>query len=179
MRSSPCSGRTCADGPHFGPPMAPNNTASAARHSSSVSCGSGSPCRSMAAPPNGAGCTENSCLNLAATRSSTRTPSATTSGPMPSPAMTAILAFIRGPSALRAFVGRDRVVLRQEEAELVDSVEQAILRESFERELHGRAVGQRERGRCHVDRELRAGGRDEPGMRLFVDDNWQEPVLET
>ena len=33
--------------------MAPSNTASAARQASSVACGSGSPVRSMAMPPNG------------------------------------------------------------------------------------------------------------------------------
>ena len=135
-RSSPCSGRTGADGPHFGPPMAPNNTASAARQASSVAGGSGSPVRSMAMPPNGASSSMNSWPKRLPICSSTRTPSATTSGPMPSPAMTAIFAFTCWPSSVALLVRADRRVLRQQEAELVDAIQQAVARESFERKFH-------------------------------------------
>src|SRR5689334_1614562 len=136
--------------------MAPNNTASAARHSSSVALGSGSPVRSMAAPPNGAAFIWKSCPNFFATRSSTRVPSATTSGPIPSPAMTAIFAFMTLCSLLtmRAFVRGNGVVLREQEAELVDAVQQAVLGETLQRKFHLRAIGQRERGARDVDGHL-------------------------
>ena len=48
----PCSGLTSTSGPsHFGPPTAPKSIASALRHSSRVSSGSGVPASSIACPP--------------------------------------------------------------------------------------------------------------------------------
>ena len=72
-----------------------------------------------------------------------------------------------------------RVCLLQQEAELVDAVQQAVAREGLERKLHGRAVGQRERAslasRCCSSH---AGIRQQPGVRLLVDDDRQQAVLE-
>ena len=55
--------------------------------------------------------------------------------------------FHLGPSSVALLVGGDRGVLREQEAELIDAVQQAVTRETFERKFHRGAVGQRQRGR--------------------------------
>ena len=79
---------------HFGPPTAPSSTASDARQISSWSFGSGFCRLSIAAPPATTCLYTNSCPYFFATASSTRTASATTSGPIPSPGISAIVFFI-------------------------------------------------------------------------------------
>ena len=96
----PCSGRTLAAGlDHFGPPTAPKSTASArSAQAPAWPAGSASPVASMAAPPSSADSNSKAWPKRAATAASTRTASAVTSPPMPSPGRTAINAFIgRGP----------------------------------------------------------------------------------
>ncbi|MNN09605.1 hypothetical protein D3C81_1224920 [compost metagenome] len=91
MPSNPVSGRSSFGLlSHFGPPTAPSNTASAFWHTSSVSCGSGVPFSSIAMPPNNACSVSNLYPNSSSVRFNTFSASATTSGPMPSPAITAI-----------------------------------------------------------------------------------------
>uniref|UniRef100_A0A7V1ZIF4 Serine/threonine protein kinase n=1 Tax=Thermoanaerobaculum aquaticum TaxID=1312852 RepID=A0A7V1ZIF4_9BACT len=74
-----------------GPPTAPKRTASASRQSRKVASGSGSPVRSMAAPPTSPSLSLSFKPAFSATLSRTRTAAAVTSGPMPSPGSTAIL----------------------------------------------------------------------------------------
>src|SRR5690606_31054644 len=164
------SGRSLASGAdHFGPPMAPSRMASAARQLLSVSSGSGSPWLSMATPPKSRASNVNSWPNRAATFSSARTPSRVTSGPMPSPARTVMLAFLqelqlgRKAGANRRprewsvtqrlaplLVRGDGCVLRQQVAELVHALHQAVAGEGLDGEGHGAAVRQLQRARLQV-----------------------------
>ena len=97
-RSSPCSGRLARGAvSNRGSPTAPNSIASADRAAASVRGGSGSSFASSAAPPIGASRNSN-CSQSKAPAFSTRTASATTSGPMPSPGRIAMRAgFIARP----------------------------------------------------------------------------------
>src|SRR5664279_1349001 len=156
MPSSPCSGRTFARGvSHAGPPTAPRSTASLARQSATVSSGSGFPVASMAAPPISADVVSNECPHRSATASSTRTPCATTSGPMPSPGSSAIFARISVRSRARALVGGDLHFLRGEIAELVDTLEHAVAREGIDGEVETLTARECERLRFEIDREAR------------------------
>ena len=96
IRSSPCSGRTLADGSlsYFGSPIAPNNTASERRQTACVSAGYGSPVASIAQAPTSAFSYLKTCPYFAATRSRTFTASPTISGPIPSPGKSAIFSSI-------------------------------------------------------------------------------------
>ena len=93
MASNPCSGRTLALGSsHFGPPTAPSSTASAPRHSSSVSSGSAVPVWSIAQPPIRASRVTKTCPQRLGDRGQDSVACATTSGPIPSPGRTATTA---------------------------------------------------------------------------------------
>ena len=95
MPSSPCSGRTFAVGlSHLGPPTAPSSTASLHWHKKTVSGGSGCPVASIAQPPRNSEPNTNSWPKRLPMASNTLTASAVTSGPMPSPGKSAIVAFI-------------------------------------------------------------------------------------
>src|SRR5262245_28639380 len=136
----PASGR--AEPPsHFGPPTAPNSTASAARQASSVSDGSGSPTASIAAPPNACSSTESS----SGSASRTATATAITSGPIPSP----------GRQTIR--LATSELPLRQVE-HVPDELGDALLRE-------------RTRVLAHETRDdllLAAGVDDRDPVRLLV-----------
>ena len=96
IASKPCSGRTFAVGSlsNFGSPTLANSTASASMQVWKVSSGNGSPTSSMACAPHRASLYETSCPNFSATADITATPCSIISGPMPSPANTAIFSFI-------------------------------------------------------------------------------------
>ena len=106
--SSPCSGRTLARGSsHFGPPTAPQSTASARSAASIVSGRIAMPWASMQAPPTSSSLVRKSWPKRAPIASRARTPSAVTSGPMPSPASTRMsnrghaASLVRGRSVAR------------------------------------------------------------------------------
>src|SRR6266545_2470113 len=83
------------------------------------------------------------------------------------------------PSALSLrLVRRDRLLLRQQEAQLVDAVHEAVLREAVERERCDGPVRQRDRLRPEIDLHLRAGGRHELRDRRRLQHDRYEPVLE-
>ncbi len=141
--SSPVSGRTLASGAdHFGPPMAPSRMASLARQESRVACGSGSPVRSMAAPPKG-WCVER---ELVAEALRDRVEAAHALGG--NFRTDAIAAQHRDGclhaqlSLCRCFVGGDPLLLLQQEAEFIDAIEQAVAREGIDGELDADAIGQ-------------------------------------
>ena len=116
----------------------PSSTASAARQAASVAAGSGSPCASIAAPPKGSSVSANSWPNsCASARRHAHGLRAVTSGPMPSPAQHRDVRF-----HARALVGLDLArCAREQEAELIDAVEQAVLRKRLERKAHPLPVG--------------------------------------
>src|SRR5215210_852863 len=91
-----------------GSPIGPFSTASAPRHASSVSGGSGVRDDRIAAAPNG--CSSSS--TSGASRSSTRRASATTSGPMPSPGRSTIRIgpLYSGPAAKICEIGTSACV---------------------------------------------------------------------
>ena len=122
---------------HFGPPTAPNKTASARRHSASVAAGSASPVASMAAPPSSAASNQRSGRSAAPRWSSARTASAVTSPPMPSPASTAIKACIRTPASRRrpGFIALDLGELAAQIAELIEPIQQAMARKCLDRKI--------------------------------------------
>ena len=72
----------------------------------------------------------------------------------------------------------DGCVLREQEAELIDAIQQAVARETFERKFHLRAVGQRERGAFDVDGDFDARIGEQPRVSLLVDDDGQQAVLQ-
>ena len=88
--SRPISGRTSPVS-HRGPPTAPFSTASACLTAVRTWGGNGSPCVSMAFPPNGYCAVSYEKPKAVAATSSTRRVSRIVSGPMPSPGSTAIL----------------------------------------------------------------------------------------
>src|SRR5689334_4625438 len=73
---------------------------------------------------------------------------------------------------------RDLLVLRQEEAELVDAVHEAVLREAVDRERRGAPVRQRDRLRAEVDAYARAGRGEELRHRGGLEHDRDEAVLE-
>ena len=79
---------------HFGPPTAPNSTASLSFADSIVSCGSGMPNASIAAPPALSSLVKISISFLEAAASNTSIAAVVISGPIPSPGITAILYFL-------------------------------------------------------------------------------------
>ena len=177
-RSSPASGRTLASGSdHFGPPIAPSSTASARRQPASVAAGSGSPVASMAAPPNGAGFERELVAEAARDRLEHAHAFGVTSGPMPSPARTAIVRLHR-----RALLegARCRGMRSQQEAELVDAVQAGSSARTARAESSTAApVGQRQRGAREVDgRPRRPGCSSSHCMRRLVDHDRQQAVLE-
>src|SRR6185295_3897702 len=109
-----------------------------------------------------------------------RTPSATTSGPMPSPPRTAMRAFMGVTSAgcAAAFERVDRGSLLHQETELVHAIHEAIARKRLEREGHARAVRQCERGAFEIDRDFSTGMREQPRARRLVHQHWHETVLQ-
>ena len=139
-----------------GPPTAPSSTAALERQASIVRGGSGDPEASIAAPPTSASTNSNSRPSCRPSASSTRTASAVTSGPMPSPPSTAMRCVMRA----RLLVRGDALALRQQEAELVDAVEQAVAREGVDRER---------RRCCHraasSERRSRSISSSAPGLR--------------
>src|ERR1700712_316836 len=76
--------------------MAPNKMASLSKQISMVSSGKGLPVASMATAPIRQCVYVNSCPNFSATASSTFIDCCVTSGPIPSPLMTAMFFFING-----------------------------------------------------------------------------------
>ena len=89
--SNPRSGfSSCGKPSHFGPPTEPNMIAVALRQSSRLAGGSGVPVASMAHPPTSASSNSSETPACFPTVFKTLTASPVTSGPMPSPASTAI-----------------------------------------------------------------------------------------
>ncbi len=125
------------------------------RQASIVRGGSGEPVASMAAPPISASVNSNSCSNRVATACSTRTASAVTSGPMPSPPSTAIRAFI----AARLLVGRSIAIAVCASRKPSSSMplHQAVRAKASIGNVHDCAVGQRQRRGGQVDLDLGAG----------------------
>src|SRR5580658_2026839 len=177
--SSPLSGRTLASGAdHFGPPIAPSRMASAARQDASVASGSGWPVRSMAAPPKCWCESVNWCPKRCATACRQRTPSAATSGPMPSPPSTVMEAFIESSVLAPRLVGGDAFLLLQQEAQFIDAVQQAVAGEGVDRETHADAGGERQGGAGQVDLHLAAGIVDEPAAGGLIHHDGQQSVLQ-
>src|SRR5882757_3270870 len=126
---------------HFGPPTEPNSTASASSAVFMAASESGTPCLSSAAPPT--------------------TSSLITSGPMPSPGSTSRLrldAIVFFLSGLRSRVSGRRVqpglgvllaslevvdlrLLLHGQPDIVEAVQQAVLAEGVDLEMHRAAVG--------------------------------------
>ena len=76
---------------HFGPPTAPSSTLSLALHRFTVASGRHSPVSSIAIPPARALLNSNSCPKISPVFSSTSHAALHTSGPIPSPSITATL----------------------------------------------------------------------------------------
>src|SRR6202521_4401606 len=170
-----------------GPPTAPNSTASEALTRSRVAWGRGSPCASYAAPPTRA--SSVSILRPSPRKTSrTRAASRRISGPMPSPARSAIFMPVRsgedpGLGALAAFlVGLDLGAVAQREADLVPAVQEALLARGIDVEAHRRTAGRGHRLRREVDGEPvsgRGGGFAKQLVDLgLLQDHGKEPVLE-
>src|SRR5438445_1971966 len=120
-------------------------------------------------------------------------PSATTSGPMPSPGRTATVSErTRGeevrPSAradarrMRGFVGGDRYIFPEQKSELVDPVQQTVSGKRIDRERVRRSVGQRRALRGEIDghpcaRRFRQLV-DEACIRSGSKGDWEQAVLE-
>ena len=119
-----------------GSPTAASRTASAARHAASVSSGSGVPCvedrvaaeRVLASAP-------------IPSASSTRTASAATSGPIPSPGRTATCVIALEPCD--ALVRGDLVLVLQRQADVVEAVEEPVAGRLVELERQHLAGGGR------------------------------------
>src|SRR5688572_2357359 len=187
MRSMPCSGR-CGRGnaSYCGPPTAPASTASAARASLSVGSGSGSPCASTPAPPYGA--SSSSSFSPSRARAfSTLTACATISGPMPSPASTAIFmgSSAEQPGLALAVLRLERLDLvgvLEREPDLVEPVQQGMLGERVDVELEALAARRGHRLRLEVYRDpvtrLPLDLLEEPVDGLRVELDQQQAVLE-
>ena len=93
---------------------------------------------------------------------------------MPSPASTAMRAFMR-----RLLEALDVGALAEQEAQLVDAVQQAVARERLERKAHRHAVGQQQRAGLDVDGHLGARVLEQPlAGRGSSHDDGQQAVLE-
>ena len=147
MPSRPFSGRFSEGRPsHFGPPTAPRITLSEARQASIVSCGSGVPVASIAAPPMSTSSYTNSWPNLSPTLSRHFSASSTISGPIPSPFITAILNFmivsffVRLPVERRGRIA-GRIVVLMAASEAKPSARASSVRPACVPPLAGRIAG--------------------------------------
>src|SRR5260370_4310362 len=146
---------------HFGPPTEPNNTASASSALFMVSSLSGTPCLSSAAPPTTSSLMSKPTARFLPIQAMILRTSFMTSGPMPSPGSTsrvrldAIVFFLSG---LRCRVSGRRVqpglgvllaslevvdlrLLLPGQPDIVEAVQQAVLAEGVDLEMHRAAVG--------------------------------------
>ncbi len=136
--------------------------------------GSGSPCRSMAMPPNGASPTARNSWPKRAARwpRSTGTAWAMTSGPTPSAGEHAG-GNVRLHGRAFALFGRRSIcalVLDSRKPELVYAVQQAIARETLDRKFNRGAVGQPSASWCPRSmRDLGAGVLEKPLAGSVID----------
>src|SRR6266446_592685 len=132
---------------HLGPPTAPNRTASAACAKRIVASLTATPSASSAAPPTSARSIENDRPRFFAIQWTTRSVSAITSGPMPSPGRKRILYVIRGGLHPRfgLFAARlefgNLVLVAQRQSDVVPAIEQALLAEGIDFEFEAASVG--------------------------------------
>src|SRR6266446_3005743 len=140
---------------HLGPPTAPNRTASAACARFIVASVTATPSASSAAPPTNARSIEKDRPRFFAIQWMTRSVSAITSGPMPSPGKNKILyvmllSFAEGEYSqlhprFGLFAARlecgNLVLVAQRQLDVVPAVEQALLAEGVDFEFEAAAVG--------------------------------------
>src|SRR3569833_4174265 len=153
MRSNPRSGRLSRGSvSYLGPPTAPSNTASAYCANNKHTTDNGTPTATKPTPPMGA-CSASNLKPKSRKTSSTFIASATISGPMPSPANTAILFVMsvvpikfrwvvlrsgkqpRRLDAATLFIRLDLVGVLQGETDVVEAVEQFVFAELVNVEL--------------------------------------------
>src|SRR5579884_163589 len=174
-RNRPASGRMSKGTlSHFGPPTDPNSTASAALACASVTSVSGTPEASIAAPPTRPSLNSKLAMRRRSQNSASRNTSRMISGPMPSPASTRTLRFDgmfrlpsgaggghvplpRLPGARLGLVSADRIHLLLGDADVIEAVQQAVLAERVEVEMHLLAVGAGNRLAVEIDRQHRVG----------------------
>src|SRR5262245_50719673 len=113
---------------------------------------------------------------------STDSAASVTSGPIPSPLRTAIVATMgqasRTSVTVRRLVRRDGLSLREEELQLVDAFHQAVARERLDRKRRPAAVGQGDGGALEIDGDLGAGIGQQLRVRLGFDHDREQAVLE-
>src|SRR6266851_616504 len=146
---------------HLGPPTEPNSTASASSAVFMASSESGTPCLSSAAPPTTSSLMSKPTARLLPIQAMILRTSFITSGPMPSPGSTsrlrldAIVFFLlelksrasgrcMQPGLGVLLAGLEVVDLRlllHGQADIVEAIQQAMLAEGVDREMHGAAVG--------------------------------------
>src|SRR5262245_26063352 len=145
---------------HFGPPTEPNSTASASSAVFIVASLSGTPCLSSAAPPTTSSLMSKPTARLLPIQAMILRTSFMTSGPMPSPGSTsrlrldAIVFFLLASGRLSGggvqpglgfLLARLEVVdlrlLLHGEPDVVEAVQQAVLAERIDVEMHRAAVG--------------------------------------
>src|SRR5215471_10467063 len=201
-RRMPRSGRSSNGNvsSHLGPPTAPKRTASLAIASARVWSVSGTPDSSRAAPPTKPSVISKLAIRCRSQYSITRKVWRMISGPMPSPASTSTLRLDTRVWATRLspwadhaelprprqprllLIGGDFHILLLRQADVVEAVQQTMLAESINLEMHLVAVRPRDRLSREVDRHhgigALAGILHQLIDDLFGQGNRQDAVLE-
>jgi hypothetical protein len=82
-------------------------------------------------------------------------------------------------SLCRCFVGRRCALLLQQEAKLVDTVQQAVAREGIDREINASPRGQLQGAPLQIDADFAAGiDRSARSLVALIDDDGQQAVLQ-
>src|SRR4029077_17473656 len=147
---------------HFGPPTEPNRTASASSAVFMASSESGTPCLSRAAPPTTSSLMSKPTARFLLIQAMILRTSFMTSGPMPSPGSTSrlrldaivffLLEWVARPGSgrgvqpglclfLALLEGVDVRLLLHGQPDVVEAVQQAMLAERIDVEMHRAAVG--------------------------------------
>src|ERR1700730_6643533 len=187
---------------HFGPPTEPNSTASASSAVFMAASESGTPCLSSAAPPTTSSLMSKPTARFLPIQAMILRTSFITSGPMPSPGSTSRLrldAIVFFLSSLRCRVSGRRVqpglgvllaslevvdlrLLLHGQSDIVEAVQQAVLAEWIDVEMHGAAVGTLDLLLLQVDLDdgIGAAARivHQLGDDLFRHPDRQDAVLE-